>query len=229
MNLSFSHSLRFISLLELITDLLGTPSEDDTKTACHGARSHILRRPHKANSMAALYTLSSQATHEAVHLLCQMLVFNPAKRISCADALSHPYMDEGRLRYHSCMCRCCQTTPAGRQYIADFEPVSPHVFDDCFEKDLTSVHQVKDRLYQFIFERYKGLYRMPLCINPHSAAFKSFTSRMALHITKTTHNTQQTAGTGLQRGENRREECAISRSLYLWATGRLMILGGGWR
>ncbi|XP_054713178.1 LOW QUALITY PROTEIN: serine/threonine-protein kinase NLK-like [Uloborus diversus] len=164
-----------IQQLELITDLLGTPLPEDTKTACDGARSHILRRPHKLPSLAALYTLSTQATHEAVHLLCQMLVFNPDKRISCSDALTHPYMDEGRLRYHSCMCRCCQTTPAGRQYVADFEPVSPHVFDDCFEKDLTSVHQVKDRLYQFIYERYKGLYRMPLCINPHSAAFKSFT------------------------------------------------------
>lgn len=69
------------------------------------------------------------------------------KRISCADALTHPYMDEGRLRYHSCMCRCCQNTPAGRQYVADFEPVSPHIFDDCFEKDLTSVHQVKGNLF----------------------------------------------------------------------------------
>lgn len=69
------------------------------------------------------------------------------KRISCADALTHPYMDEGRLRYHSCMCRCCQNTPAGRQYVADFEPVSPHIFDDCFEKDLTSVHQVKGKLF----------------------------------------------------------------------------------
>lgn len=73
----------------------------------------------------------------------KLLLFLQDKRISCADALTHPYMDEGRLRYHSCMCRCCQTTPAGRQYVNDFEPVSPHIFDDCFEKDLTSVHQVR--------------------------------------------------------------------------------------
>lgn len=60
------------------------------------------------------------------------------------DALAHPYLDEGRLRYHSCMCKCCYTTTGGmRQYTADFEPVAPHSFDDLWEKKLTSVQQVK--------------------------------------------------------------------------------------
>lgn len=163
-----------IQQLELITDLLGTPLIEDMRPACEGARAHMLRRPHKPPSLAALYTLSSQATHEAVHLLCQMLVFNPEKRITCADALSHPYLDEGRLRYHSCMCRCCQTTPAGRHYVADFEPVAPHSFDDSFEKDLSTVQQVKEHLHKSILERCAGSSRVPLCINPHSAAFKSF-------------------------------------------------------
>lgn len=31
-------------------------------------------------SLPVLYTLSSQATHEAVHLLCRMLVFDPVSR-----------------------------------------------------------------------------------------------------------------------------------------------------
>ena len=63
--------------LELITDVLGTPSHEDMKSACEPARKHILRKGHKPPTMAALYTLSSQATHEAVHLLCRMLVFDP--------------------------------------------------------------------------------------------------------------------------------------------------------
>lgn len=163
-----------VQQLELITDLLGTPLLDDMKYACEGARAHMLRRPQKHPSLAALYTLSSQATHEAVHLLCQMLVFNPEKRISCSDALSHPYLDEGRLRYHSCMCCCCHTTTAGRHYVADFEPVALQPFDDAFEKDLTIVQQVKERLHKFILERCSSSTRVPLCINPHSAAFKSF-------------------------------------------------------
>ena len=63
--------------LELIMELLGTPAAEDMKSACEGARTHIMRQSHRPPSLAALYTLSSQATHEAVHLLCRMLVFNP--------------------------------------------------------------------------------------------------------------------------------------------------------
>uniref|UniRef100_A0A4W4GC55 Mitogen-activated protein kinase n=1 Tax=Electrophorus electricus TaxID=8005 RepID=A0A4W4GC55_ELEEL len=162
-----------IQQLDLITDLLGTPSLEAMRTACEGARAHILRGPHKQPSLPVLYTLSSQATHEAVHLLCRMLVFDPSKRISAKDALAHPYLDEGRLRYHTCMCKCCYTTSSGRVYTGDFEPVTNPKFDDGFEKNLTSVRQVKEIIHQFILEQQKGN-RVPLCINPQSAAFKSF-------------------------------------------------------
>ena len=67
--------------LDLITELLGTPALEDMKTACEGAKAHMVRHGHKPPSMAALYTLSSQATHEAVHLLCRMLVFNPVSTV----------------------------------------------------------------------------------------------------------------------------------------------------
>lgn len=33
--------------LDLITDLLGTPSLEAMRTACEGAKAHILRGPHK--------------------------------------------------------------------------------------------------------------------------------------------------------------------------------------
>ncbi|XP_051814292.1 serine/threonine-protein kinase NLK isoform X2 [Acanthochromis polyacanthus] len=164
-----------IQQLDLITDLLGTPSMEAMRTACEGARAHILRGPHKQPSLPVLYTLSSQATHEAVHLLCRMLVFDPSKRISAKDALAHPYLDEGRLRYHTCMCKCCFTTSSGRVYTSDFEPITNPKFDDGFEKNLSSVRQVKEIIHQFILEQQKGS-RVPLCINPQSAAFKSFIS-----------------------------------------------------
>ncbi|KAK2165898.1 hypothetical protein LSH36_44g02088 [Paralvinella palmiformis] len=165
-----------IKQLELITDLLGTPSHEDMKSACEPARKHILRKGHKPPTMAALYTLSSQATHEAVHLLCRMLVFDPTKRISATDALAHPYLDEGRLRYHSCMCKCCHTTPAGRQYTLDFEPVCSQPFSYAFEGELTSLTKIRDKLYKFVMEQQHKPNRVPLCINPNSAAFKSFAS-----------------------------------------------------
>jgi len=172
-----------IQQLELITDLLGTPTLSDMRDACEGARSHMLRRPKKVSTMAALYSLSSQATHEAVHLLCQMLVFDPDKRVTCTEALTHPYLEEGRLRYHSCMCTCCANGPTGgRQYTADCEPVPRQAFDDLFERDLTSINQVKDRLHKFISDQYRNSpNRVPLCINPQSHAFKSFSSSTVAH------------------------------------------------
>lgn len=170
-----------VQQLELITELLGTPSLEDMKHACDGARQHMIRRGHKPPSLSALYTLSAHATHEAVHLLCQMLVFDPDKRISVIDALAHPYLDEGRLRYHSCMCKCCYTTSSGmRQYTADFEPTATTTFDDIWERKLTSVQQVKEEMHKFIAEQLQTG-RVPLCINPQSAAFKSFASSTVAH------------------------------------------------
>ncbi|XP_060810851.1 serine/threonine-protein kinase NLK isoform X3 [Amyelois transitella] len=168
-----------VQQLELITELLGTPSLEDMRHACAGARAHMLRRAPRPPALAALYTLSVQATHEAVHLLAQMLVFDPAKRISVVDALAHPYLEEGRLRYHSCMCKCCYSAPpAARHYSPDLEPVATHPFHDAWERKLTSVHQVKEEIHKFIAEQLQTS-RVPLCINPQSAAFKSFASSRA--------------------------------------------------
>jgi len=71
------------------------------------------------------------------------------------DALAHPYLDEGRLRYHSCMCECCYTTRDGmRQYTTvDFEPVAPSPFDDNWERKLSSVQQVKGKVTFFSLSR----------------------------------------------------------------------------
>lgn len=75
------------------------------------------------------------------------------------DALAHPYLDEGRLRYHSCMCKCCYTTTnAMRQYTVDFEPVTQHTFDDLWEKKLTSIQQVKGIESVFIFNYVETKY-----------------------------------------------------------------------
>lgn len=176
----------------------------------------MIRRPAKPPSLAALYTLSSQATHEAVHLLSQMLVFNPEKRINVIDALAHPYLDEGRLRFHSCMCRCCQTASqpgsvAVRRYASDLEPSAVQPFEDHWERELTSTHQVRgksfvlrsyqlhklfiglvlimkliiflfnaEKLHKFIHDQLMSS-QVPLCINPQSAAYKSFASSTVAH------------------------------------------------
>ncbi|KAJ3601679.1 hypothetical protein NHX12_032646 [Muraenolepis orangiensis] len=97
----------------------------------------------------------------------------PAKRISGSDALSHPYLDEGRLRYHTCMCQCCYSVPSGRVYTRDFEPPAERPFSHSYENSLLSVWQGKELIHRFITEHQQGK-RVPLCINPQSAAFKTF-------------------------------------------------------
>ena len=87
-----------------------------------------------------------------------------------------------------------------RQYTNDFEPAAGQPFDDLWERKLTSVQQVKgkpssqhsspfavetnrpkfsqfdhfpEEMHKFIAEQLQTG-RVPLCINPQSAAFKSF-------------------------------------------------------
>ena len=141
----------------------------------------MLTGTHKPQSISKLYNMGQWATHEAIHLMSSMLTMDPDKRINVTEALNHPYLDEGRLRYHSCMCACCHSTSAGmRQYTRDFEPVAEEPFDDSWESELTSVNKVKQKLHKFIGDQLNSN-RVPLCINPSSAAFKSFASSTVAH------------------------------------------------
>ncbi len=65
--------------LDMITDLLGTPSLDDVKHITSRKSIRNLLSRHKPAASQQLYALSPNGTisHEAVHLLSQLLIFNP--------------------------------------------------------------------------------------------------------------------------------------------------------
>ena len=66
------------------------------------------------------------------------------RRITAANALYHPYLEDGRLRYHSCMCRCCNRDIDGRTLFSDdLEPCHPQPFISRFEKELVSMMRVR--------------------------------------------------------------------------------------
>lgn len=61
----------------MITDLLGTPSLEDVHHITSNVSIRNLLSNKKLPSLHRLYTLSPVVSHGAVHLLSQMLVFNP--------------------------------------------------------------------------------------------------------------------------------------------------------
>lgn len=65
------------------------------------------------------------------------------KRISCANALYHPFLDDGRIRYHTFLCSCCMTRFSSRHFCRDLEPSSTHKFDPMYERELTSLSKAK--------------------------------------------------------------------------------------
>lgn len=41
------------------------------------------------------------------------------------EALRHKYLEDGRMRFHSCMCTCCKFLPnrQDRIYVNDMDPL----------------------------------------------------------------------------------------------------------
>ncbi|CAI5445070.1 unnamed protein product [Caenorhabditis angaria] len=169
-----------IEQLQMIVDLLGTPSQEAMKYACDGARNHVMRAGPRPSNLQTLYRLSQQTTDDAVDLLVKLLQFDPDKRASVQEALDHSYLEEGRLRFHSCMCSCCYTKPNSgnhRSFAQDLDPYHEVPFDPKWEKDMSrlSMFELRDKMYQFVMDR-SPLYGVALCINPQSAAYKNFAS-----------------------------------------------------
>lgn len=157
--------------LELILDVLGTPSPEDVKTVCEPARQHVLRKNYRQPNLSVLYELSRDCSHEVVHLLCELLVFNPERRISAANALTHPYLEDGRLRYHLCMCSCEHRSKIGIKVDEDLEPVCMEPFSYAFEDGLSSMSAVRDKIHSLCFEMQQRSGRV-LYFNPNSQLFR---------------------------------------------------------
>jgi serine/threonine protein kinase len=117
--------------LDLIFTLLGTPSEDDILSIPNPrTRERIIRMAKKKPK--PFETVFRDANPHAIDLLRRMLMFNPAKRMTVTDALSHPYL--AALHY------------------PDDEPTTDPVskFDFDFERQLVTMRDLKDLLYEEI-------------------------------------------------------------------------------
>ena len=61
----------------MITDLLGTPTIEDVYHITSPSAVKSLLSQSKPEALAKLYQLAPNTSHGAVHLLSQMLIFNP--------------------------------------------------------------------------------------------------------------------------------------------------------
>lgn len=81
----------YVDQLNQILHFLGTPSEDTLRrVGSPRAQDYIRSLPIKPKiSFANLYP---KANPQALDLLARLLTFDPSKRITCEEALNHPYL-----------------------------------------------------------------------------------------------------------------------------------------
>jgi len=81
----------YIHQLNLITDVIGTPDNEDIECIeSEKARRYIRSLPLKPR--IPLERIYPNANPLALELLHRLLAFNPAKRLSVEEALAHPYL-----------------------------------------------------------------------------------------------------------------------------------------
>lgn len=125
--------------LFLILDLLGSPSEEDTKfIENENARKFLGNFPSNQKDKLKDYFKDQTISAEGFDLLKNLLVFNPTKRFGVQEALQHPFLKD---------LHCPDDEPTR-------EPLSKLEFE--FENKNLNKEQIKDLIYEEIL-----LYHFP--------------------------------------------------------------------
>mmetsp|Transcript_26828 Transcript_26828/g.43816 ORF Transcript_26828/g.43816 Transcript_26828/m.43816 type:complete len:375 (+) Transcript_26828:122-1246(+) len=121
----------YIHQLNLIIEVLGSPSEEDISwIEMEKARKFIRDRPVKPK--IPFQKLYPHANPLSLDLLEKMLVFNPKKRITVEEALEHPYLES--------------------LHDPSDEPIAHAIFNFDFERGPLTKELLKDMIFQEILE-----------------------------------------------------------------------------
>lgn len=156
----------YLHQLKIIMDVIGSPGEDSLDFITNPkAKRFILRQPKKPK--VPLSSIYPRATPQCLDLLEKMLVFDPRKRITIAEALEHPYLSLVRDK--------------------SVERTCPSPFDFDFENfELT-----KPKLQELIFEDVCAFHpdaRIPDSVAPASLGLGSRSgSTMSVRTPPTSH------------------------------------------
>jgi len=130
----------YVHQIITITDILGTPSiEDINSLGKQQARQFLMNMGYKPP--VPWQTLIPNGNPLAFDLIDKMLAFNPAKRITVEEALSHPYLASIR--------------------DLDDEPVAEAVFDFDFEKWQLSKEVYQELVFQEILAFHPEAANLP--------------------------------------------------------------------
>lgn len=164
--------------LKLIYGLLGTPNICDLRGA-QGAIDFVISLSSKSKNVKnSICEMISDPS--AAQLVTNLLQWKPNKRFTTMEALQSPFLNDGRLRFHSCMCTCCKYINGKKIFTFDLEPIPIISYNDRFESSLKNTEQAKDSLLQFIHSSPCGS-QVPLCINPRSPSFREFLQSGVAH------------------------------------------------